>query len=99
MPSISVYSGTKGAVDSITRALAKELGPRGIRVNSVNPGLIETEGSADFAHGDFADQVKSMTPLGRIGRPDDIAPVVAFLASDDAKFVTGETLVASGGMS
>lgn len=99
MPSISVYSATKAAVDSITRTLAVELGPKKIRVNAVNPGMVETEGahSAGIIGSDFRKQVESTTPLGRIGQVDDIAPAVAFLASDDAKWITGETLFIAGG--
>lgn len=95
----SVYSATKAAVDAITRSLAKELGPRKIRVNSVNPGMVETEGvhAAGLAAGDFRTWVESQTPLGRIGQVRDIAPAVAFLASDQAAWITGETLVIAGG--
>ena len=97
----SLYTSTKAAVDAITKSLSKELGPKKIRVNSVNPGLIETEGTRAFgAHdpeNDFNKWAVSTTPLGRIGQPGDIAPVVSFLASDDAKWVTGEALFASGG--
>jgi 3-oxoacyl-[acyl-carrier protein] reductase len=93
----AVYAGTKGAVDAITVVLSKELGPRGIRVNSVSPGLILTEGSAGFAESDFAKAVIAQTPLGRIGKPDDIAPVAVFLASDDSHWVTGESLYTGGG--
>ncbi|MCC8391526.1 glucose 1-dehydrogenase [Paraburkholderia sp. MMS20-SJTR3] len=95
----AVYTATKGAVDAITGVLAKELGPRKIRVNSVNPGMVETEGthSAGVIGSDFETWAVSTTPLGRIGKPDDIADVVAFLASDDARWLTGESLIASGG--
>ena len=99
-PASSIYSGTKGAVDVITRVLAKELGPKKIRVNAVNPGLTATEGTqtAGIAGSDFeADAVKN-TPLGRVGKPQDIASVVAFLASDDAGWVTGALLQAGGGL-
>ncbi|MGF6921154.1 glucose 1-dehydrogenase [Paraburkholderia sp. 40] len=98
-PTTVVYTATKGAVDAITGVLAKELGPRKIRVNSVNPGMVETEGthSAGVIGSDFETWVVSTTPLGRIGQPDDIADVVAFLASDDARWLTGESLIASGG--
>ncbi|MBC8749466.1 MULTISPECIES: glucose 1-dehydrogenase [Paraburkholderia] len=98
-PNTTVYTATKGAVDAITGVLAKELGPRKIRVNSVNPGMVETEGthSAGVIGSDFETWVISTTPLGRIGQPDDIADVVAFLASDDARWLTGESLIASGG--
>ncbi|MEM5293055.1 glucose 1-dehydrogenase [Burkholderia sp. JPY481] len=95
----AVYSGTKGAVDAITGVLAKELGPRKIRVNSVNPGMVETEGThtAGVIGSDFETWAISTTPLGRIGQPDDIADVVTFLASDDSRWLTGESLIASGG--
>jgi 3-oxoacyl-[acyl-carrier protein] reductase len=98
-PASAVYSGTKAAVDAATRALAAELGPRKIRVNSINPGMIETEGfhAAGIAESDFRKQVESQTPLGRIGQPDDIATAVAFFASKDASWITGETLYISGG--
>jgi 3-oxoacyl-[acyl-carrier protein] reductase len=96
----SVYSATKGAVDTITRSLANELGPRKIRVNAINPGMVETEGvhAAGMAEGEFRKQTESQTPLGRIGQPDDIAPAAVFFASDDAKWITGETLVIAGGL-
>jgi 3-oxoacyl-[acyl-carrier protein] reductase len=99
-PMSAVYSGTKGAVDVITRVFAKELGPKKIRVNAVNPGPVVTEGfkSAGFDGSDFAKQMVQTTPLGRIGQPDDIASVVAFLASDDARWITGSLLQAAGGM-
>lgn len=95
----SVYSATKASVDAITKSLAKELGPRRIRVNSVNPGMVETEGlkSAGIAESDFRKQIEAQTPLGRIGRPQDIAPVVAFLASPDASWISGENWYVSGG--
>ncbi|EDZ97627.1 short-chain dehydrogenase/reductase SDR [Burkholderia sp. H160] len=98
-PSTAVYTATKGAVDAITGVLAKELGPRKIRVNSVNPGMVETEGvhSAGVIGSDLEKWAVGMTPLGRIGQPDDIADVVAFLASNDARWITGESLIASGG--
>jgi 3-oxoacyl-[acyl-carrier protein] reductase len=98
-PTTSVYSSTKGAVDTITKALAKELGPRNIRVNSINPGFVVTEGthSAGIAGGDFERGAVASTPLGRAGQPDDIAPPVSFLASDDARWITGETIFVSGG--
>jgi len=96
----AVYAATKSAVDGMTRALAKELGPRNIRVNSVNPGIVETEGThaGGIIGSDFERQAVQQTPLGRFGRPSDIAPVVAFLASDDARWVTGETLFVTGGL-
>jgi 3-oxoacyl-[acyl-carrier protein] reductase len=99
-PTSAVYSGTKGAVDAITRVLAKELGPKKIRVNSVNPGPVVTEGfkSGGIEGSDFEKSMIQSTPLGRIGQPDDVATVVAFLASDDARWVTGSLLQAAGGM-
>ena len=99
-PNASVYSATKAAVDAVTRSLAKELGPRRIRVNAINPGMVETEGlrTAGMEEGDFRKQVEAQTPLGRIGRPQDIAPAAVFLASEDAAWITGETLHISGGM-
>jgi len=99
-PASAVYTGTKGAVDAITGVLAKELGPRKIRVNSLNPGMVETEGtqSGGFLGGDFEKSLVAQTPLGRIGQPDDISSVAVFLASDDSKWLTGETIVASGGL-
>jgi 3-oxoacyl-[acyl-carrier protein] reductase len=95
----SVYSATKGAVDAVTKSLAKELGPKNIRVNSLNPGMVETEGlhTAGFVGSDFQKQIVAQTPLGRIGQPDDIGKVAVFLASDDSGWVTGETLLVSGG--
>lgn len=99
-PNTVVYTATKGAVDAVTRVLAKELGPRKIRVNSINPGLIETEGThaTGVIGSDFEKQFVALTPLGRTGEPDDIAPVAVFLASDDSRWVTGDTLVVSGGL-
>jgi 3-oxoacyl-[acyl-carrier protein] reductase len=96
----AVYTATKGALDAITGVLAKELGPKKIRVNSVNPGVVETEGShtAGIVGSDFEKALVGQTPLGRIGQPGDIASVVAFLASDNAAWVTGETIIAGGGM-
>lgn len=95
----AVYSGTKGAVDAITGALARELGPRKIRVNSISPGVVVTEGthSAGIIGSDFDAAAVSQTPLGRLGQPDDIAAVAVFLASDDARWLTGEHLITSGG--
>ncbi|WP_447856069.1 SDR family NAD(P)-dependent oxidoreductase [Enterobacter sp. WI-ESBL-E8] len=100
IPESAIYSGTKGAMDAITGVLARELGPRGIRVNAVNPGLIETEGShsAGAMNSDFQTWNEKQTPLGRIGQVQDIAPIVAFLASEDAGWITGEVIVAAGGM-
>jgi 3-oxoacyl-[acyl-carrier protein] reductase len=99
-PNASVYSATKAAVDAVTRSLAKELGPRHIRVNSINPGMIETEGfhAAGIAESDLRKQVEAQTPLGRIGQPQDIAPAAVFLASADSAWLTGETLYISGGL-
>ncbi|MGJ5820793.1 glucose 1-dehydrogenase [Paludibaculum fermentans] len=99
-PNTSVYSGTKGAVDAITGVLAKELGPRKIRVNSINPGMVETEGvhSAGFLGSDFEKDLVKQTPLGRIGQGDDIATVATFLASSDSKWITGELIRVSGGI-
>jgi len=98
-PGSAVYSGTKGAVDAITGVLARELGPRKIRVNSVNPGIIDTEGSrsAGFIGSDFEKGAISQTPLGRTGQPGDIASIVTFLASDESGWLTGEHLLAGGG--
>jgi 3-oxoacyl-[acyl-carrier protein] reductase len=99
-PNTSVYTATKGAVDAITRTLAKELGSRNIRVNAINPGMVETEGvrAAGFDKGDFRKQIEAQTPLGRIGQPHDIAPAVVFLASSEAAWITGETLRIAGGL-
>jgi 3-oxoacyl-[acyl-carrier protein] reductase len=98
-PAGSVYSATKGAVDTITKSLAKELGPRKIRVNAINPGLVATEGTntAGLVGSDFETNTIATTPLGRIGQPEDIALPVAFLASEDARWITGETIYVSGG--
>jgi 3-oxoacyl-[acyl-carrier protein] reductase len=99
-PTSAVYTATKGAVDAVTHVLAKELGGKKIRVNSINPGMIETEGvhSAGFIGSDFHKQMEAQTPLGRIGQPDDISPIAVFLASQDSKWLTGETMLASGGL-
>ena len=99
VPEAAVYSGTKGAVDAITRSLAAELGPRRIRVNAIRPGMVETEGfrSAGIAESEARKQVEAQTPLGRIGQPQDIAGAAVFLASDDSSWITGETFVISGG--
>ena len=96
----SVYSATKASVDAITGVLAKELGPRKIRVNAINPGMIETEGvhTAGFLGTPFQKDIEAKSPLGRIGQTDDIAPTAVYLASSDSKFMTGETLVVSGGV-
>ena len=98
-PGGSVYSATKAAVDAVTRSLAKELGPRHVRVNAINPGLVETEGvhAAGFAEGDFRKQFEAQTPLGRIGQPQDIGPAAVFLASGESDWITGETLHIGGG--
>jgi 3-oxoacyl-[acyl-carrier protein] reductase len=97
----SVYSATKAAVDAVTKSLAKELGPRNIRVNSINPGFTETEGvhgMAGFLGGSEASQMVANTPLGRMGQPTDIAPAVTFLASKESAWITGETIRVSGGL-
>ena len=98
-PTASVYSATKAAVDAVTVALAGELGPKKIRVNSLNPGMVETEGlhSVGFADSDFRKHVEATTPLGRIAQPGDIATAAVFFASDDAGWVTGQTLIVAGG--
>jgi 3-oxoacyl-[acyl-carrier protein] reductase len=99
VPNGAVYSGTKGAVDAITRSLAKELGPRGIRVNAINPGMVETEGthSAGIAESEMRQQVEAQTPLGRTGQPQDIVGAAVFLASAESSWITGENFVISGG--
>ena len=98
-PSTTVYAATKGAVDTITRVLAKELGPRRIRVNSINPGMVITEGiRAGGFEEKMGDTVKSQTPLGRLGQPHDIAPAAVFLASSDSGWLTGETIRIAGGL-
>ena len=99
-PNTSVYTATKAAVDSITGVLAKELGPRKIRVNSINPGMIETEGThtGGFVEGDFRKWIESQSPLGRIGQSDDIAPTAVYLASSDSKYLTGEVIRVTGGI-
>ncbi|MBC7820193.1 MAG: glucose 1-dehydrogenase [Planctomycetaceae bacterium] len=99
VPNAAVYSATKGAVDAVTRSLAAELGPRLIRVNAINPGMVETEGvhAAGIAESDLRKQVESQTPLGRIGQPQDIATAAVFLASNDSGWITGETLRIAGG--
>lgn len=98
-PTSSVYSATKGAVDAVTAVLSKELGPRKIRVNSINPGGVETEGvhTMGIIGTDFQKEMIAATPLGRFGQPDDIAPIAVFLASENSGWLTGETLLASGG--
>jgi len=99
-PGSAVYTGTKGAVDAITGVLARELGPRQIRVNALNPGIIETEGSqsAGFIGSDFEKAIVAQTPLGRTGQPQDIAAIAVFLASNDSQWLTGEQLLAGGGL-
>jgi 3-oxoacyl-[acyl-carrier protein] reductase len=99
-PNASVYSGSKAAVNAITRSLAQELGPRKIRVNAINPGVVETEGlhATGIADSDFRKAAEAQAPLGRIGRPDDIAPAVVFLASAESAWITGETLYITGGL-
>jgi 3-oxoacyl-[acyl-carrier protein] reductase len=99
-PTAVVYNATKGAVDAVTRTLAKELGARKIRVNAVNPGMVVTEGAVagGFTEGDFRKTLESQTPLGRIGQTEDIAPAAVFFASDDSAWITGETLLIAGGL-
>jgi 3-oxoacyl-[acyl-carrier protein] reductase len=99
-PNSAVYTATKGAVDAITGVLSRELGPRKIRVNSLNPGMVETEGthSAGFIGSDFEKQLTAQVPFGRIGQPNEIADIAVFLASKESRWLTGETLLASGGM-
>ena len=99
-PNAAVYSATKAAVDAVTRSLAKELGPRNIRVNAINPGVVNTEGfrAAGFEESDFVKEAEGRTPLGRIGLPADIAPAAVFLASSDSRWITGETLLVAGGL-
>jgi len=100
VPQSAIYSGTKGALDAVTGVLAKELAPRGIRVNAILPGYTETEGTgnAGISGTDFVDQIVAQTPLARAGTPDDIAKVAVFLASDEAGWLTGEKINASGGL-
>ena len=99
-PMSAVYSGTKGAVDAITGVLSRELGPRKIRVNSINPGIVQTEGTqtAGFADSDFERALVAQTPLGRPGQPEDIAKAAVFLATEDAGWVTGEKIIVGGGL-
>jgi 3-oxoacyl-[acyl-carrier protein] reductase len=99
-PNTVVYTATKGAVDAVTRVLAKELGPRKIRVNAIKPGFTDTEGTRAVGHigSDFEKQIVARTPLGRTGQPNDIAPAAVFLASDESRWVTGDTLAVSGGV-
>ena len=99
-PTAVVYNATKGAVDAITRTLAKELGPKKIRVNSINPGMVITEGAVagGYTEGDMRKMFESQTPLGRVGETQDIAPAAVFFASDDSSWITGETLLIAGGL-
>jgi 3-oxoacyl-[acyl-carrier protein] reductase len=99
-PTSAIYTGTKGAVDAITGVLARELGPKKIRVNAINPGMVETEGvqAAGFLESDFEKATVAQTPLGRLGQPGDIASVAVFLASDDSGWLTGEHILAGGGL-
>jgi 3-oxoacyl-[acyl-carrier protein] reductase len=99
-PNSTLYTASKAGVDAITGVLAKELGPRKIRVNSISPGMIETEGAhaGGFVGSDFQKMVETQAPLGRVGQPDDIAPTAVYLASADSKYMTGETLLVSGGL-
>jgi 3-oxoacyl-[acyl-carrier protein] reductase len=99
-PNSSVYTGTKGAVDAITGVLARELGPRKIRVNTINPGMVETEGTVTggFIGSDFEKALIAQAPLGRTGRVGDIASIAVFLASEDSGWLTGEQLLATGGI-
>jgi 3-oxoacyl-[acyl-carrier protein] reductase len=99
-PGSSTYTATKASVDAITVILSKELGPRGVRVNAINPGVVETEGThtAGFIGSDFEKGFVAQTPLGRIAQPDDISPAAVFLASADSKYITGQTLNISGGI-
>lgn len=99
-PNTSVYSATKAAVNAITRSLAQELGPRKVRVNSINPGMVETEGfhAAGISESDFRKAIEAQTPLGRIGQVQDIAPLAVFLASSDSSWITGESFYVSGGL-
>jgi len=99
-PTAVIYNATKGAVDAITRTLAKELGPRKIRVNAIRPGMVITEGvvTGGFHESEFRTMLESQTPLGRVGQTDDIAPAAVFFASDDSKWITCETLLIAGGL-
>ena len=99
-PGSAVYSATKASVDAITKVFAKELGPRKIRVNAVNPGMVVTEGAqaGGFIEGEFRKQIEKQTPLGRIGQPEDIATAAVFFASADSAWISGETLVVAGGL-
>jgi len=99
-PTAVIYNATKGAVDAITRTLAKELGPRKIRVNSINPGMVITEGAVagGYTEGEMRKMFESQTPLGRVGQTEDIAPAAVFFASNNSAWITGETLVIAGGL-
>ena len=98
-PNSVVYSATKAAVDAVTKTLSKELGPRNIRVNAINPGVIETEGNAaNLMESDLVKQIHAQAPLGRVGQPSDVAPAAVFLASDDAAYITGDILLVTGGV-
>src|ERR1700758_1073025 len=99
-PNSAVYSGSKAAVDAITAVLSRELGPKKIRVNTISPGIVETEGthSGGFIGSDFERAALGQTPLGRIGQPGDIASIAVFLASEDSAWLTGEQLLATGGL-
>jgi 3-oxoacyl-[acyl-carrier protein] reductase len=98
-PATSIYAATKSAVDGITRVLAKELGPRNIRVNSINPGVVDTEGARALrSYDQVASAIRALTPLGRTGMPEDIGLIATFLASDEARWLTGEIIVGSGGL-
>jgi len=99
-PGSAVYSGTKAAVDVLSRVLSKELGPKKIRVNTINPGMVATEGTqaGGFLEGEFRKQIEAQSPLGRIGQPADIASAAVFLASEDSSWITGEFLTVSGGI-
>ena len=99
-PGTSVYTATKGAVDAITATLAKELGAKKIRVNAINPGVVNTEGARTLGviDGEFEAMAVAQTPLGRVGLPEDIGPIAVFLASEDGRWVNGETIIAAGGM-
>jgi len=97
-PNTAVYTATKGAVDALTGVLSREFGQRKIRFNSINPGMVATEGAAGFLGSDFEKAIAAQTPFGRVGQPDEIADIAVFLASKDSRWMTGETLIASGGM-
>jgi 3-oxoacyl-[acyl-carrier protein] reductase len=98
-PATSIYAATKSAVDGITRVLAKELGPHNIRVNSINPGVVDTEGARALdSYDQVANAIKALTPLGRTGMPEDIGLIAAFLASDESRWLTGEIIFAGGGL-